>query len=395
MIGSELKAIVGQHLPPPRRPSTMPRRWQISSTSSPPSWCRRASTNTRVRAPATTQRCCSRSRRSSTPSTGRAGTPIRSDSRWSASWSRACCARLPATIAAGNSMHCATLVLSVFDRYPVPAALGESHLERCARRAGAPTAAHRPAPPQARLRDCRSVREGLLRPDADQRETAPKRVSHHPRLSQGHTVQCARGADQAHGRAGGGRVAARKPCGQPKIHGLPEGERRQRCPLGAAPRRCWLSTRWSSIPRRPGSTRARPASSRSRWCRSSADGSTADAACRRLVRPDVAIPAQATRIHGIDAAAVADAPRFAEVWPELACLHRRTRGDRPCGRLRSRGAQARMRARRPVMDAPARFDTRLLAEVAAPDLAGYSLENVAAWLDDRGRRSPLRPRRRD
>ena len=80
----------------------------------------------------------------------------------------------------------------------------------------------------------------------------------------------------------------------------------------------------------------------------------AAAACRRLIRPDVAIPAQATRIHGIDAAAVADAPRFTEAWPELSLLHRRAGGDRPCGRLRSHGAHARMRARRPAMDAPAR-----------------------------------------
>src|ERR1041385_7448927 len=46
----------------------------------------------------------------------------------------------------------------------------------------------------------------------------------------------------------------------------------------------------------------------------------AAAACRRLIRPEVAIPAQATRIHGIDAAAVADAPRFAAAWRERAAL---------------------------------------------------------------------------
>ena len=39
---------------------------------------------------------------------------------------------------------------------------------------------------------------------------------------------------------------------------------------------------------------------------------------RRLVRPDIPIPADSTRIHGFDDAAVADAPRFAAAWPELA-----------------------------------------------------------------------------
>ena len=39
---------------------------------------------------------------------------------------------------------------------------------------------------------------------------------------------------------------------------------------------------------------------------------------RRLVRPDIPIPADSTRIHGFDDAAVVDAPRFAAAWPELA-----------------------------------------------------------------------------
>ena len=41
-------------------------------------------------------------------------------------------------------------------------------------------------------------------------------------------------------------------------------------------------------------------------------------ASRRLIRPDVSIPKQATRIHGLDAAAVAGAPAFAEAWGDLA-----------------------------------------------------------------------------
>ena len=41
-------------------------------------------------------------------------------------------------------------------------------------------------------------------------------------------------------------------------------------------------------------------------------------ALRRLVRPGVPIPPEASRIHGIDAAAVADAPSFKTTWPEFS-----------------------------------------------------------------------------
>ena len=107
----------------------------------------------------------------------------------------------------------------------------------------------------------------------------------------------------------------------------------------------------------------------------------AGAACRRLIRPDVAIPAQATRIHGIDAAAVADAPRFAEAWPELAALiGERVLIGHSVGFDLTVLTRECERAGLP-WTRPRALDTRLLAEVAAPDLAGYSLENVAAWLE--------------
>ena len=102
---------------------------------------------------------------------------------------------------------------------------------------------------------------------------------------------------------------------------------------------------------------------------------------RRVVRPDEPIPPAATRVHGIDDAAVADAPPFAETWPEFA----RYLGDavlighsigfdlavlrRECERI---GATWRP---------PRSLDIRLLAQVAEPNLADYSLENLAAWLD--------------
>ncbi len=45
-----------------------------------------------------------------------------------------------------------------------------------------------------------------------------------------------------------------------------------------------------------------------------------DASFRRLVNPGEPIPAVAARIHGIDDAAVADAPEFRELWPEVSSL---------------------------------------------------------------------------
>jgi DNA polymerase-3 subunit epsilon/CBS domain-containing protein len=105
-----------------------------------------------------------------------------------------------------------------------------------------------------------------------------------------------------------------------------------------------------------------------------------ETALRRLVRPDEPVPAAATAVHGIDAAKLADAPRFAEVWPEFAA----SIGDavvvghtvgfdlavlkRECERAGLHWTQ------------PRSLDTRLLAEAAEPNLAGYTLEQLAAWL---------------
>lgn len=101
---------------------------------------------------------------------------------------------------------------------------------------------------------------------------------------------------------------------------------------------------------------------------------------RTLVRPDESIPAESTRIHHIDDDAVADAPTFAQAWPTIAAaledvvLIGHSIGfdlavlNRECER-------AGLTWRR-----PAALDTRLLAEIAEPQLAGYSLETLAAWL---------------
>src|SRR5262245_36290718 len=46
----------------------------------------------------------------------------------------------------------------------------------------------------------------------------------------------------------------------------------------------------------------------------------AAASMQRRARPPVAIPAAATKVHGIDDAAVAGAPTFAEVWPHFSAF---------------------------------------------------------------------------
>ncbi|MFZ5693091.1 MAG: DUF294 nucleotidyltransferase-like domain-containing protein [Pseudomonadota bacterium] len=101
---------------------------------------------------------------------------------------------------------------------------------------------------------------------------------------------------------------------------------------------------------------------------------------RRLVNPGEAIPRETTAIHGIDAAAVADAPAFAQVWKEFSdfagasVVIGHTIGfdlavlQRECER-------AGLRWQRPRT-----LDTQHLAQVAEPRLGGYSLEQLAQWL---------------
>ena len=105
------------------------------------------------------------------------------------------------------------------------------------------------------------------------------------------------------------------------------------------------------------------------------------AALRRLVNPGEAIPADATRIHAIDDSMVASAPKFAAVWPDIsaatadAVLIGHTFGfdlavlKRECERAGLAWAP------------PRTLDTRLLAQVAEPNLGGYTLEHLASWLD--------------
>jgi DNA polymerase-3 subunit epsilon/CBS domain-containing protein len=104
------------------------------------------------------------------------------------------------------------------------------------------------------------------------------------------------------------------------------------------------------------------------------------AALRRLVNPGEPIPADATRIHAINDSSVASAPKFASVWPDIsaatsdAVLIGHTFGfdlavlKRECERADL------------TWIAPRTLDTRLLAQVAEPNLGGYTLEQLASWL---------------
>jgi DNA polymerase-3 subunit epsilon/CBS domain-containing protein len=102
---------------------------------------------------------------------------------------------------------------------------------------------------------------------------------------------------------------------------------------------------------------------------------------RQLLRPDgESIPAETTRIHGIDHAKVARSPLFADVWPGF---------NRFLGQAvvigHSVGFDLAVLKRECDLAGlpwirPRTLDTRLLAQIAAPELAGYALEQLAAWL---------------
>ena len=113
----------------------------------------------------------------------------------------------------------------------------------------------------------------------------------------------------------------------------------------------------------------------------------AEAAFRQLVRPGATRFPAATRACTASMMPRSRMRRRSRGLAGRPRFPRRRPPDRPLGRFRSRGDQARMRPRRPAVSRPRTLDTRLLAQVAAPELAGYTLEKLAAWLDvDVGRR---------
>ena len=113
---------------------------------------------------------------------------------------------------------------------------------------------------------------------------------------------------------------------------------------------------------------------------------------RQLLRPaGESIPAETTRIHGIDDAMVAESPLFADVWPRFNMF----RGEAVViGHTVGFDLAVLKRecdlASLPWIR-PRTLDTRLLAQIAAPELAGYTLEKLASWLgvEAAGRHSAL------
>jgi CBS domain-containing protein len=101
---------------------------------------------------------------------------------------------------------------------------------------------------------------------------------------------------------------------------------------------------------------------------------------RKLVNPGEPIPKAVTVVHGIDDAAVAGAPRFHAVASDIAAslgapvLIGHSLGF-DLAVLKREFARANV-----AWQPPPTLDTRLLAEIAAPGLAGYSLESLSAWL---------------
>ena len=159
-----------------------------SSTAMRPSWCKKAFTNIPAPGPAIMPRSCSASRPSWKP------------------WSSARWRAYPLGLAMVGELvegvlrpygadrleqldALRDLVLSVFDRYPVPAVLGTQVWSEARAELARRLAAGRPAPAEARLRDLRAVGGNLLQSDADPREAAQQRIPDHPELSAGHALQ--------------------------------------------------------------------------------------------------------------------------------------------------------------------------------------------------------------
>lgn len=101
----------------------------------------------------------------------------------------------------------------------------------------------------------------------------------------------------------------------------------------------------------------------------------------RLVNPDIPIPPSSTTIHGIADADVATAAPFKDVWPELRdfigtsiLVGHATAYDLAVLQRECQLAGIEWRPRHAL-------DIRTLAQIAAPTLAGHSLDSLCAWLD--------------
>ncbi|MBB6309016.1 DUF294 nucleotidyltransferase-like domain-containing protein [Xanthobacter tagetidis] len=112
-------------------------------------------------------------------------------------------------------------------------------------------------------------------------------------------------------------------------------------------------------------------------------GVHSDAAAGRAIRvdPGVPIPEAATRVHGIDAAALKGADDFAHAWAQVApLLGGRVLIGHTLGYDLAILARECAAAGIPFK-APRRLDVRLLAQLVRPDLANFSLDALAAFLE--------------
>lgn len=101
---------------------------------------------------------------------------------------------------------------------------------------------------------------------------------------------------------------------------------------------------------------------------------------RSLVNPQLPIPPVSTGVHGIDDDKVRNEPDFATVWPSLSDY---LGGSVMIGH--SIGYDLAILANETEragisFSRPRTLDVRLLAQIVEPSLAGYSLDNLAAWL---------------
>ena len=100
----------------------------------------------------------------------------------------------------------------------------------------------------------------------------------------------------------------------------------------------------------------------------------------RLVNPGIAIPADTVAVHGITDAAVANAPRFGDVLPDLEAF---IGNALIIGHTISYDLAVLQRefalANKPWRQ-PRALDTLLLARLAAPTLAHHSLDRLCEWL---------------
>ncbi len=103
-------------------------------------------------------------------------------------------------------------------------------------------------------------------------------------------------------------------------------------------------------------------------------------ALRILVNPGEPIPAASQAVHGIGDKDVAGAPAFAEAWRDAKeFLGAQVWIGHTLGFDLALIARECARAGLPF-EKPRVLDTRLLAQVAEPNLSGYTLESLCAWL---------------